>query len=224
MRNKRVEAWEQIKQIRQNENQDIGDIIEIMNPLFKAVNLDNDESKISFFIASIKPSIAYELAREKGKLSTYQQVIDQAVEIERLQQKYQPNTRVDSPSQGKRVNFEAPIGRNDENFSNPRSASHSQTGSENLSSGLTADTMSELIQAINKLNINFVQRGNGYSNNYHPQPKPERRPLVCWNCNQPGHPSRLCQAPAQPNNSRNTFNSNGNNDREGGMGKGNGHQ
>ncbi|OBZ81379.1 hypothetical protein A0J61_10573 [Choanephora cucurbitarum] len=64
-----------------------------MNPLFKA------------------SSIAYELSRERAKLTTYQE-----------------------------------------------SGSNSQAGSEILSAGISADPMSELIQAINKLNINFVQR------------------------------------------------------------------
>ncbi|KAI8049823.1 uncharacterized protein B0P05DRAFT_629267 [Gilbertella persicaria] len=101
MKNRVTEAWEMIKTIKQGEHQDCAEVVDILNPLFKTVKLTNNDFKVSFFIASVKPNIAYELAREKSGLKTYQKVTDKAIEIEKLQKKYKQGNSQSSVVQEK---------------------------------------------------------------------------------------------------------------------------
>ncbi|OBZ81202.1 hypothetical protein A0J61_10749, partial [Choanephora cucurbitarum] len=184
MKNRIIEAWKKIKTIKLQEHQECSEIIDTLNPSFKTANLTNDESKISFFIASIKPAVAYELARDSSALRTYEEVTNKAVKIEKLQMKYNPNLNTTD----KKVHFD--IGRIDLHpVDSPAKTSNSvQNGSEISDGRISTDSLSELIAAVNKLNINLVQHGR--TNQAHrPSPVPEKRPLMCWNCNQPGHPA-----------------------------------
>lgn len=179
MKNRIVEAWEKIKTIQQQDRQDCSEIIDTLNPLFKTVNLSNNDSKISFFIASIKPTIAYELAREKATLTTYEEVTDKAIEIEKLQRKYKIGSTTSPITVEKKVNFD--VGRINIHHDNliPTSRDNYPPGSELSDGRISADSLSELINAVNKLNINLVQHGNRNNQNYRPSPVPEKRPLMC---------------------------------------------
>ncbi|OBZ80703.1 hypothetical protein A0J61_11248, partial [Choanephora cucurbitarum] len=218
MKNRVIEAWEKIKTVKQHEDQDCSEIVDTLNPLFKTVNLTNNESKISFFIASIKPTIAYELAREKFESKTYEEVTDKAMEIEKLQRKYNVHNSLTQIKLEKKVHFD----NTNQGESNNTSGNNYQNGSVSSDGRISADSLSELIEAVNKLNINLVQHSRS-NQPYRSSPVPERKPLMCWNCNQPGHPSRLCPSAPGQGNQNNTSSRPYTPNHENDMGKGNGH-
>jgi hypothetical protein len=247
--NRVAEAWSQIKAIKQGDDQEVGDFVEKLNNLFKVVNLSDDESKVSFFIASVKSSIAYDLERSRGSggIRNYETVTEEAIEIEKLQKKY----KISTTNSNKRVRFEAEQGNGE--VTGGGSAIRSAIGSND--DRLSVDSLASLIEAVNQLNINMVQQQQQMSNlqqqqrqqqnnqqqkyqyqsnngsyNSFSRPPYGGRSMQCWNCGLEGHPSRFC-----PNSGRNSNNAvmgsgnNGNNgssnvETNGEMGKENGRQ
>jgi hypothetical protein len=216
LKNRVAEAWGEIKVIKQSESQEVGDFIEKLNGLFKVVNLTDDESKMSFFIASVNSSIAYELERVKSNgARTYESITEEAIEIEKLQKKYKlrgiVNNGFNKHVTDKRVTFET-VQDSSNNQTGSVTSARTTTGSND--ERLSVDSLASLIEAVNLLNINMVQQQQqmtslqqqqqqqqrssyqqpGVSNNYSSFNRPPYggRPLQCWNCGQEGHPSRFC--------------------------------
>lgn len=113
LKNRVAEAWREIKEIQQGDNQQVSEFIESLNSLFKTVNLTDDESKVSFFIASVNSSIGFELERNNSGSSaarTYEMITEEAIEVEKLQKKYRVRGNINSNTNngiGNRVGFQA---------------------------------------------------------------------------------------------------------------------
>jgi hypothetical protein len=220
LQNRVAEAWSEIKVIKQGEGQEIGDFIEKLNSLFKVVNLTDDESKMSFFIASVNESIAYELergAKSTGNTRTYDSVTEEAMEIGKLQKKYKLHGNgFMKHATDKRVTFE--ITQDNVNGQSGSVASARTTTGSN-DERLSVDSLASLIEAVNLLNINMVQQqqqmtnlqkqqqqssyqqsGAGNSSYSFNRPPYGGRPMQCWNCGQEGHPSRYCSNSGKSSN------------------------
>lgn len=207
------DAWSKIRSIRQG-NRQIGEFITELISLFKTVDLTKDELKIGFFVDSINPEIGYELEKEKEYLKSYSQWTEKAKEIEKLNQKY-------AEVRTKKANYKRKV-----NFNLPKEDESVQTSNDSVNSrisGYSEDSISELIEAVNKLTINMVNNqrptynnsnsnnnsnnNNNIGNRFNRPPFEERR-MICWNCGKEGHPSRYCR---EPTINRNTPNLTGEN-------------
>ncbi|KAI8966894.1 hypothetical protein BDF20DRAFT_936246 [Mycotypha africana] len=88
VRNKIAESWTKIKEMKQPLEQSVGEFLAELEELFSIVGLTDDSSKIAFLIASVAPSIAYELEQKRDSFESYEDAISQAIEFEKLQKKY----------------------------------------------------------------------------------------------------------------------------------------
>ncbi|KAG1140149.1 hypothetical protein G6F37_013031 [Rhizopus arrhizus] len=162
--------------------------------------------------------------------------MDEAIDIERLQRKY--NTKTVGQ---RKVNFNLDTA-NDTPTNTNSPIDHMVTSNQaQNNSGDNASVPSltpsmdkaymDLVNEMRELKINMVQ----YQQQHQQQPRynqprsqmphfnnrppfTERRPLVCWNCGKEGHPSRICREQPRMGNIDNNYNNKMNEDE----GKGNG--
>ncbi|KAG1302226.1 hypothetical protein G6F64_011112 [Rhizopus arrhizus] len=198
MKGKVEEAWRKIKQMRQREGQEVEEFVSEMNSLFKTVGMEDETSKISFLIASVHESIAYELEKEGRQSTKFAEVVDKAIEIEQLQHKYHKLTY----SKERRVTFNIENANDNINQENVMDASVKSTGSDvtiNSVPNSIDKAVQDLANQMRELQIHLVQMKEQQNqpprNQYYSSRPPfssERRPVICWTCGKEGHPSRFC--------------------------------
>ncbi|GAA5811404.1 hypothetical protein MFLAVUS_004840 [Mucor flavus] len=202
------DAWNKLRSIKQGENVDMDHFIREMDKLFTNAGVTDDKMKISFFISSIKETIAIDLEKKRKELKTYGEVTEEAVDLENILLKY--STKNVTFNTDKKVSFNLV-----DSDSAPAITGNNFIGAtdDKVSVTSTLDSLAEIVKGMNQLNINLVQQqqqiqqmqqgsyGNNSNgtNNRQPYNRPhfsERR-LVCWNCNKEGHPSRMCPESTQ---------------------------
>ena len=189
--------------------------------------MEDETSKISFLIASVHESIAYELEKEGRQSTKFAEVVDKAIEIEQLQHKYHKLTY----SKERRVTFSLEYA-NDINQENVMNASVKSTGTDvtlNSVPNSMDKAVQDLANQMRELQIRLVQMKEQQTqpprNQYYTSRPPfnsERTPVICWTCGKEGHPSRFC-----PDNSNGMGNNQNNiyeNNKNGDMGNGQGRQ
>ncbi|GAA5806645.1 hypothetical protein HPULCUR_012188 [Helicostylum pulchrum] len=210
------ETWRKLRSIEQEQDHTVEHFTSELNVLFKAAGVKDEEMKISLFISGVKSDIGFELEKKRKNLRTYEEVVEEAANLETLLMKYNKNI-------GKLENKPIVTG----NVMN-----------NDASSVSTQDTLEKLINSMNQLSINIVQQQAQIkltqqqqhitqTQQFNPRQSFNRPPygaerrFVCWNCGKDGHASRFCPEP--PAN-RNYQENNGNQFNDQQQGKANGQQ
>lgn len=80
--------WEEVHNLRQGVNQGVEDIEIKLRELFSLLQVTDEKVKIRYFLQTIFPSLAMEVEKNGVDLSNFDAVVDAALGVEKINQKY----------------------------------------------------------------------------------------------------------------------------------------
>ncbi|EIE82990.1 hypothetical protein RO3G_07695 [Rhizopus delemar RA 99-880] len=170
--------WRQLQTMKQGPQDSIDDVALKMEELFGLLGSMSDAFQVRTFLGAVNPAIAFEVEKDETP-NTFSAAKKKAKQIERSLAKYGANGVMGTRG-----------------FSNGTIVENDNVGSQHGWNS-SSSTVSSLAERLEQLRINLVQLSNVVMGQERvaPQvvnPKPVRRGLVCFFCDEEGHRKFEC--------------------------------
>ncbi|KAG1122430.1 hypothetical protein G6F42_011485 [Rhizopus arrhizus] len=211
-------AWRELKAVQQGPEEDVEGISNRLRQLFRAAGVVDDGTKKAIFVASVLPSLGYEMERVLAtrKNITFEDLVDEATEHEALVFKYDKKKEMAVYNNGvskKVVSFDldnnSMVNSNKDYFSEGSSISSvlSDLVNEMRALKISSVEQKELIQQQQHMiaqhnmviqqqgganRVQYQQRNNGGGQQHLSRGNNDN---VCYNCDEPGYIARVCPYP-----------------------------